>query len=760
MSSFPVQAISVDNIKAKFKEDYVSSAMNRKLSGYPIGVYRGFTAVATGPDEVQLAPDANFNDHVGMVEVPPAYMLHVRFTGTITLDFTGHNWTTDPVVYLCLRSDYVPPPSGSASAQIQTLTPSQIPTPGSATFGQIVKICKVTKPAASVVVSMAIPSDRQTPFAYTGTTSGFMPGGSIEQLLEAILTTQEVEQARTGLRVPKLTNGTGGNIVLQFTQGSTAVTAVGPGNLLAECSNGDSIQAPDGTFVIVAVVLGNTSLTLATPYISTTAVTSGVVQHGFASLDARLDAELAASGANGMASRLANEARPVLGGLYVPTTTPGWPYVTITPPATSFTKANVSNDFRTIEVASVVGGKGACADPPDSFNNTCDLVDIDFNEIIEDSTLRRIYGRLKYNSVVLTGVLSFTNGSTAVTGDLAATFTSQVIVGDIVEGPDFNFYTVIAVADDQHLTLGQNFSGTTGTISSSNRRRWTLEFQTRTHDGSNAPLDAPIALLTGQSFRYYFQQVFDAADHPPFSDVFLRFKNKSAANVPDASTTVKGKVLLGTSSDVASGKVVQTNDTRLGTIIAKQGLAGSPLGPEPIMTFIAGSNMASVTVIDTGSELQITFNAATQSGGGGGASLGTATPLPDGNAAVGVSSFASHEDHVHPRDFSIFTGAGTVNATPLTFNPGFVPRLYLHTFVNGSIAGFGFAAGPAVGSAPPVQASAETGAGLHLIAKDNVYADTGGNSINVTSFTSSAVTLARNLGTATVAVSAAILGTT
>lgn len=757
MSSFPVQAIAVDNVKAKFKEQYVSAAMNRKLAGYPVGVYRGFTPAATGPDQLTLSPDVGFNDHVGMVEVSPAYTIHIRFTGTVVLDFTGHNWITDPVVYVCLRGDYIPPPAGSSSAQIQTLLPSQIPIPGGVGFGQIVKICQVTKPGANIVVDATIPSSRQTPFAYTGTTSGFMPGGSIEQLLAAILTTAEVQQARTGLRVPKLTNGLGGDIVLTFTQGSTAVVAVGAGNLLAECSGGDSIQAPDGTFVIVQSVTDNTHLVLQVPYISPTNNTVGPVQHGFHSLDARLDAELAGGGIEGMATRLAKDAKPVLGSLYVPTVTPGWPFVTITPPSVSYTKANVSNDFRTIPVVSAVGAKGACANPPDNVNNLCYIVDVDFNDVIDAATINRIYGRLQYDTVVLTGTLTFTNGSTLVTGDAFTTFNAQVIVGDIVQGPDGNFYTVVTVTDDSHLTLLQNFSGITGPIAASNRRRWTVTFETRTHDGSNNPLDTAIALQTAQLFRFYFHQIFDAADHPPFSDPFILFRNKSAAAVPTASTTIPGIVLLGVSTDIASNKAVQTNDTRLGTIKAKQGVGGSVVGPEPILTFIAGANMSSVTVVDAGTELEITFNAATQSGGGGGASLGSATPLPDSNAgAVGSSTFASHEDHQHPREVPIVTGNTSVSGADSAISVTFQPRAYFNSFTSGGLSGFGFAAG--VGpAAPNVQGCVATAAGTFAFA-GTVLQTTSPDSYNINTFSSSTVNIHHLTGANTYTVQYAVIG--
>lgn len=51
--------------------------------------------------------------------------------------------------------------------------------------------------------------------------------------------------------------------------------------------------------------------------------------------------------------------------------------------------------------------------------------------------------------------------------------------------------------------------------------------------------------------------------------------------------------------------------------------------------------------------------------GSGGVSLGSATPLVDGTAAVGTSSSASHEDHVHPKATpSIQTVTSSATVTP------------------------------------------------------------------------------------------------
>lgn len=60
----------------------------------------------------------------------------------------------------------------------------------------------------------------------------------------------------------------------------------------------------------------------------------------------------------------------------------------------------------------------------------------------------------------LTGTIAFTNGSTAIVGTGTA-FTTQLAIGDFVEGGDGNWWEVITLTDATHATLYQKYSGAT-----------------------------------------------------------------------------------------------------------------------------------------------------------------------------------------------------------------------------------------------------------------------------------------------------------
>ena len=60
----------------------------------------------------------------------------------------------------------------------------------------------------------------------------------------------------------------------------------------------------------------------------------------------------------------------------------------------------------------------------------------------------------------LTGTLSFTNGSTAVTGSGTA-FTTELAIGDFIKGGDGYWWEVVTITSDTAATLYKKYSGTT-----------------------------------------------------------------------------------------------------------------------------------------------------------------------------------------------------------------------------------------------------------------------------------------------------------
>ena len=60
----------------------------------------------------------------------------------------------------------------------------------------------------------------------------------------------------------------------------------------------------------------------------------------------------------------------------------------------------------------------------------------------------------------LTGTLSFTNNSTAVTGNGTA-FTTELAIGDFILGGDDNWWEVVTITSDTAATLYKKYSGST-----------------------------------------------------------------------------------------------------------------------------------------------------------------------------------------------------------------------------------------------------------------------------------------------------------
>ena len=622
MAVFPTSAIDPDDTSVKVKERYTSAALNRKLTGYPLGVFRGLTPLVTGPTALSLLRSTRFLDSVAVAEDAGGYGLNVRLDSDVALDFTGH---TSYPTYVVLEVTYSPPAplgAGTTSATLRTVAPATIDhtvaigvvtsgpflqgeeinfsggatgrltvlgaslivalrgtvLPAETAFGATsgasapvtsvtdpgafpkqVKVCLVDKPGATITVKKAVPVDRQEPFAFTGVTAGFMPGGSIEQLQLAVAITSEVQQARTG-------------------------------------------------------------------FLQT-----------FANLDARLDAELAGSGTNGMASRLGLVAKTQEGSFFS-AATPGW--------SGSGTSANVSADFLLKTPALLVTDKGVVVSDPgtpsgDTVNNVCLMFDQQYSRLI-DAVGRKVYGRLIYSTLLLTGTLTFANGSVAVSGGGSTLFqTDGVQPGDIILSPNGNFFAVASVTDEDNLVLQTSYTSTgppTEIIATPPLRRYQINFQIY------ASGDTPFSLPSTTEFRYSYQERFDAANRP-FSEATFHPSLRGR----DAGVKLTAD---GTTADVRTAP--STTDARLGAVKINGGAFRQNVA------LVQGANMT-INVVDTGTDYQITFTASGGGGGGPGAPSGV-PPADGGGGTIGDNGNYTGELHQHPVS-GAYLAAGTQTLT-------------------------------------------------------------------------------------------------
>jgi len=682
MSIYPAQAVSSDKIKLRWREPYVSEAINKKFLGIPNGVYRGFTPTVVG-DIIRLIPDTDSGDSVLNVESSGTDVAHTTIyeTSNVDLDFAGH--TVWPV-FIVAESDYTIGSTTTAefktidaqeivhtvggspvTVDLSTVTapvnlpvragsfnlavtlnggaPGVITDDGAGTISgtgmtgtgtisyttgaltgttltlqasstiiltyewpavglTLVKVCKVDKPAAVLTVDTSVPSNRHEPVAYAGVTVGYMPGGSIEDLQAAVVTTAEVEQARIG-------------------------------------------------------------------FTST-----------YGSLDDRLDAELAGGAPDGMATRLALRGKMIEtkvwdSGLlpderyWSSSTDPGW--------AGTGTSANVSDDFKDKTRSTGPTVKGVVVD--DAEHDHVRLMDRNFRQFVDETGLP-VYGRLSYDEITIPDGgapgLTFTNGGKAVVGT-GTSFQAAgpgdpptVAAGDIIQGPDGNFYTVDTVSSNLNLDLLENYALAPAPTTAVDRirRRYTLSFHK--FDAAEQAHD----FTASTEFRYWWQELFDAEDQTVFADAVDIRQKGYAGSVPDATETDKGIVQLAPDLDPSSSLAVQGSDSRLGAVKGRAN-AGLVSGLEGVVRLIAGAGM-SVALVESSGELQFTITAT----GGSWPGPSLSTPLADTpGGAVGAEGLTADGLHRHPLSPSYAIQTNGVPFTALAGNivipTGFTPRL-------------------------------------------------------------------------------------
>jgi hypothetical protein len=262
---------------------------------------------------------------------------------------------------------------------------------------------------------------------------------------------------------------------------------------------------------------------------------------------------------------------------------------------------------------------------------------------------QKVFGRLTESHPFpnLTGTWTFTNATFNVTG-VGGAANTELAAGDLVRGPDGLFYTVTVVNNDDDFDILEPFAGATGPTVSPDARRWLLSFfvndegtETSVGPGAGPNFETPADI------RWYYEEVFGADDRPVRDSTFSVTSDQVAAEVPDATTTVKGKVALAVDFDPAATVVPAGSDSRLlGTGAHKSTDALVPTDRGPI-SMVEGSGIG-VTHSFVGGEHVFTFSST----GGPGLSLDTVT-TPQNNEGSGeanpsAATTAAPSDHKHP----------------------------------------------------------------------------------------------------------------
>lgn len=687
----PTQVFTKENVKARWLERYTSDAINKKFLGIPRGIYLGFvpsqsgltltlktdtvvtisniagtfviggalvggTSGATATVRVVSSGYLLVDNVVGTFQVGETVtsggasgvvgdfrsegisfgrvvatnslapgrsedMIDVITADDVDLDFTGF---ADGVYYVILTASFEV--GQTTSAQILTRT---TPPPDGATE---VLVCQVTKVGVVLTVSATAPATRHEPFAFEGTRIGFMPGGSIEQLLEAFNATSEVISAR------QLMDGT---TAPAYTPASPQTTGL-PFRLNTDLSNhsmgrrlgkqGVTVQGNNFTLSGPATST-NVSGSFAArnrdfePYRDQSPATGIAVPAGVPTAIAARASEfvdLALSGASGtftvglLITGATSGATAIVKAVSGSTITVGdfvgslvvGEVVDQASPSASGTIASI--DLREGAITEV---SGAAATSP----NVVTIIDTSTGNKPVDNNLV-VYGRLVYGpggsgnpgelSLAAGQQLNFAAGSgTVVVGAGVITTPAEIDVGDIVEGADGRFYEVATITGSPNITsftlpVTKPYVGPTVVNSGSRRRRrFILEFKKVVAGVETA------ATLPAGTYQFFFPAWFT----------------------------------LEKSNYDASQKAAAAGGQPFG-VRAEKGGAGTTNLRE-IVNFIEGSNV-SITVGEAGGKITVTIGASVGTSFPG---FGPSAPPADGGAgSTGSSGLAAQSDHQHP----------------------------------------------------------------------------------------------------------------
>lgn len=370
-------------------------------------------------------------------------------------------------------------------------------------------------------------------------------------------------------------------------------------------------------------------------------------------LKTRLDTDL---GATAMGLRLGKVARALRSNEYSV--------------VTGATEANVSGSFSEVnrdylpQLTLSGGGSevqiGAVAEPVDAVRNVCLIVDTALGGRLMDNETDRnlVIGRLEQETdFVLDGVLTFSNALTAVSGDASAQFTTQLEVGDTIQGADGLFYEIATILSADSLVLKDAYQGATASSGGLLRRRFKLKFKAL--DGVGVEQDHQVS--ADLTFEFFFPAFLSVAQ-ANFNAHLRLHQPGERPLVPDASTSVPGKVeLAGAASPFA------------GSVHLK--VKGVDVPGSPFHTLNFNAAAAQVTELASGQVNVIEIGPQGPTGPGGG-------PGPAGPAGNSGASYSNLSTLVLDSETALGPGPVPVTAT-LTVDFGQVIG-----FLSGGVARF------------------------------------------------------------------------
>lgn len=750
--------IDRQNVKARWGERYTSDAVNKKFVGLPRGIYYGFIPVAEGLT-VRLKPDlsvyftalsgapqigevitgstsnttanirvisAGFflidtlfgafeenetitgstsgftatvtntaSDGISFARVTSntpttagltEHMLDVITTDEVSIDFTGF---VDGTYYVYVTGSY-----SIGSTTIATVQSRTTPVPNLITE---VLVCVVQKVSQTLTIQATSPATRQEPFAQGGQRIGFMPAGSIESLLAATQTTDEVLAARQGVD---------GVVAAPFDVAQPQSTGL-PDRLRTDLSRGSMASrlgklltvVRSNDFPVTAPITSGTLINISGSFSARTrdfqpirdvtneALPTDVPVPIALNQNASDDITITFSGITGafgvgeILEGATSGAKAVIRGVTASTLDlnelvgvfqVGETIDSAGPPVGSATLDAIDN--REGAITAEDGGGGG-----DAVRNIVSIVDTFTGRKPVDTDGNPIYGRLLFGPdgtqgpggggpgelLVGTGgieVINFTQGSPTITNS-NINFENYFLPGDLIEGADGRFYEIDSGAGSVTSTsltlvaskpyLGPNQDAGGGSVSgigARRRRRFLLRMVSKDSGAETGQAITPGSTIpSGAALRFYFPAWLSGAQSNYDAQLELRAPG-DAFGLAQETVPGVGYNSPGTGGGAGTGLPV------IGAIRTIQS-GGSPIGDGNFHTinFTAGAVNSPSTGV-----LTITSAGPTGPPGPGGAG----TPGPTGPTGLGYSTIYPYST----QEIDIDDGAGFTSSIVFNFS--------------------------------------------------------------------------------------------
>ena len=220
---------------------------------------------------------------------------------------------------------------------------------------------------------------------------------------------------------------------------------------------------------------------------------------------------------------------------------------------------NVSGSFKGKSEGGDEVTKGVVSDPP---LNRAETKELATKDDIFGPAGEKVFGRVTFVSqITLTDDgspgITFQNASQTVTGT-GTQFTTELQIGDIILAGDGFYYTVQSIIDNLTLQIDEAYPSATQSVTNTLRRRWNLSLF-YDDEGTETPFTPSSAV----DIDWYYKQVFSVDEIPTFSGDMRVPSDQVAADIPDGTETLKGKVQFAPDGDTSPSKAVQGNDQRL-----------------------------------------------------------------------------------------------------------------------------------------------------------------------------------------------------